>query len=351
MKILTIVGARPQFIKAAAVSRALIKFRNDINEVIVHTGQHYDANMSDVFFDELSIPKPAYNLGVGGGTHAQNTGRMLEAIEHVLINEKPDHVMVFGDTDSTLAGALAAAKLHIPVAHVESGLRSYNRTMPEELNRVLTDHLSSMLFVPGMAAKNNLTKEGISGKNVIVVGDVMYDVALYYRKHAKRPSCIEGIGNDKYVLATIHRAENTDNLVRLSSIVEALGTIDCNVIVPLHPRTASRLRSESSIKVPNNLIMIPPVGYLEMVWLEVNCEFVITDSGGVQKEAFFHEKACVTVRDETEWIELVDLGVNYIAGTTSSAISLAIEKAKKTVVKPSDVYGVGNASELIALSF
>jgi UDP-GlcNAc3NAcA epimerase len=351
MKILTVVGARPQFIKAAAVSRSLIKFRKDIGEVIVHTGQHYDANMSDVFFDELSIPKPMHNLGVGGGTHGQNTGRMLEAIEKVLINENPDCVMVYGDTDSTLAGALAAAKLHIPVAHVEAGLRSYNRVMPEEMNRVLTDHLSSKLFVPGKAAENNLSKEGISGDNVIVVGDVMYDVALYYSEYAKRPLCVESIGNDRYVLGTIHRAENTDSLARLSSIFEALGTIDCKVVVPLHPRTASRLRSESSIKVPSNLLVIPPVGYLEMVWLEANCEFVVTDSGGVQKEAFFHKKPCVTIRDETEWVELVDLGVNYIAGTSAFTISAAIEKAKKTVVQSADVYGTGNASELIALSF
>ena len=351
MKIVTIVGARPQFIKAAAVSRAFIEFRNDISEVIVHTGQHYDANMSDVFFDELSIPKPMHNLGVGGGSHGQNTGRMLEAVENVLLSEKPDCVMVYGDTDSTLSGALAAAKLHIPVAHVEAGLRSYNRMMPEEINRVMTDHLSSKLFVPGKAAQENLLKEGIAGDGVIVVGDVMYDIALYYKNFAKRPFCIDSVGGGRYVLATIHRAENTNDLNRLASIVAALGTVDLNVIVPLHPRTALRLSTEISIKLPSNMIVIPPVGYLEMVWLEANCEFVVTDSGGVQKEAFFHKKPCVTVRDETEWVELVDLGVNFIAGTTACSISAAIEKAKKTVVQHFDVYGTGNASELIALSF
>jgi len=317
MKIFTVIGARPQFIKAAVVSRALAQHRPDVREVLVHTGQHYDANMSDVFFEELNIPHPDHNLGVGGGTHGQNTGRMLEKLEALMQTEKPDWVLVYGDTDSTLAGALAAAKLHIPVAHVEAGLRSFNRRMPEEINRVLTDHIATLLFAPTELARTNLRNEGIAEEKIHVVGDVMYDAALFYKPRARKPVWFDALGIpvNEYVLCTIHRAENTDDQGRMQGILKGLEAAGVPVILPLHPRTRNKL-AQMNLQLPSNIHAVEPVGYLEMVWLEANCKVVATDSGGVQKEAYFHGKPCVTLRDETEWVELVDIGVNMLVGTS-----------------------------------
>jgi UDP-GlcNAc3NAcA epimerase len=351
MKITTIIGARPQFIKAAVVSRALRKHRPDVQEVIIHTGQHFDANMSYVFFEELDIPEPDYNLGIGGGTHGQNTGRMLEAIEAILLNEEPDWVLVYGDTDSTLAGALAAAKLHIPVAHVEAGLRSFNRHMPEELNRILTDHVSSLLFTPTSTATSNLSNEGIKGVKVQQVGDVMYDAAMYYRDKAQRP--IDLNLAEQFILCTIHRAENTDNPERLSNIISALNEIaqTTQVILPLHPRTRKML---SNGKYDTQQItLIDPVSYLQMVWLLEHCRLVITDSGGLQKEAYFFDKPCITTRDETEWVELVTCGANRLAGAEKIEIMSAFHDV---VTRPSPVwqnklYGMGDAGQKIVNQF
>lgn len=297
MKVMAIVGARPQFIKAAVVSRAFKEHRQDVNEMIVHTGQHYDANMSDVFFKELNIPHPDYNLGIGGGTHGQNTGRMLEKLEALMLEVKPAWVLVYGDTDSTLAGALAASKLHIPVAHVEAGLRSFNRRMPEEINRVLTDHIANLLVAPTETACTNLRNEGISGDRIHLVGDVMYDMALYYKEHARKPKWFDtlGVKPEEFVLCTVHRAENTDVPDRMTGILAGLEGAKITVVLPLHPRTRRKLK-EMALTIPENVHMVDPVGYLEMVWLQANCKVIATDSGGVQKEAYFHEKPCVTLR-------------------------------------------------------
>lgn len=348
MKVTTIVGARPQFIKAAVVSRAFREHRPDVREVIVHTGQHYDNNMSDVFFEELNIPKPNYNLGIGGGTHGQNTGRMLESIESVLIKEKPDWVLVFGDTDSTLAGALAAAKLHIPVAHIEAGLRSFNRKMPEELNRILTDHLSELLFTPTDTATKNLKVEGINGEKVCQVGDVMYDATRYYRNKAQRPLGIDLEAG--FVLSTVHRAENTDEPTNLKSIITALVEISdfVPVVLPLHPRTR-KLLSQGNYD-SSSLNFLEPVSYLEMVWLLGNCKTVVTDSGGLQKEAYFFNKPCITMRDETEWVELVEFGVNEIVGANKSKIVNSIKKIIKEtegIQENQNIYGCGDAGKKI----
>lgn len=345
-KLLTIIGARPQFIKAAVVSRALAD-RTDLREVIVHTGQHYDANMSDIFFEELSIPKPDHHLGIGGGSHGQMTGRQLEAIERMLMEEKPDVVLVYGDTNSTLAGALAAAKLHIPVAHVEAGLRSFNRRMPEEINRVLTDHASDILFAPTGTAMRNLAAEGIAPAKCHLVGDVMYDASLFYRDRARRPAWFDalGIAPGDFVLATIHRAENTDDPARLAGILRGLGEAGLPVVLPLHPRTRGRLR-ECGITPSANLHVVDPVGYLEMVWLEANCRLVATDSGGVQKEAYFFAKPCVTLRDETEWVELVEGGWNVLAGADAGVIRDTIGAAKVSA-NWTQIYGHGDAARRI----
>lgn len=347
MKITTIIGARPQFIKAAVVSRAFREHRSDVQEIIIHTGQHYDANMSDVFFDELDIPRPDHHLGIGGGTHGQNTGRMLEAIETVLLGDKPDWVLVYGDTDSTLAGALAAAKLHIPVAHVEAGLRSFNRTMPEELNRILTDHVSSLLFTPTDTATRNLANEGIMGEKVQQVGDVMYDAALYYRNKAQRPA---GIQHDSgFILSTIHRAENTDNLERLSNIIGALNEVaaETPVILPLHPRTR-KLFAQGHYDT-RNITLLEPVSYLQMVWLLEHCKLVVTDSGGLQKEAYFFGKPCVTTRDETEWVELVESGWNVLVGYKRETMLNVIDQAQHTQNKKIiPLYGNGSSGALIS---
>ncbi|WP_422004649.1 non-hydrolyzing UDP-N-acetylglucosamine 2-epimerase [Pyruvatibacter mobilis] len=311
--ILTVVGARPQFIKAAAVSRA-IRARDSMSEIMVHTGQHFDANMSDVFFDELEIAPPTHHLGIGGGGHGRMTGRMLEGIEEILEAGRPDWVLIYGDTNSTIAGALAAAKLHIPVAHVEAGLRSFNKRMPEEINRVLTDHVSTLLFCPTQAAVGNLAKEGVT-TGVHHVGDVMYDATLNARAKARETSDIVGqlrLEPGKYVLSTVHRAENTESRESLESVLDYLKAkaVGMPVVLPLHPRTSAAAKKHGLDF--DSLTVIDPVGYLDMVALLDGCAEVLTDSGGVQKEAYFHRKPCTTLRKETEWVETIEAGWNRL---------------------------------------
>ena len=349
MKIVTIIGARPQFIKAAVISR-VFKCSAQIIETIVHTGQHFDFNMSDVFFEEMCIPKPHYNLNINGLGHGAMTGQMLEKIEKVLLEEKPDWVLVYGDTNSTLAGALAAKKLHIKVAHVEAGLRSFNMTMPEEINRILTDRISDVLFCPTDKAIENLKLERYDNIDCHVVknGDVMQDAALFYLNRARMP---QDIIPSKFVLCTVHRAENTDDEVRLKNIFYALETISeqCPVVLPLHPRTKGKLLAINYDFAKSKICFIDPVGYLEMVWLLKNCELVMTDSGGLQKEAYFFEKYCVTMRDETEWIELVEKGFNVLAGSEPtriiSSVNVMISKNKEGF--ENRLYGNGDAGEKI----
>ena len=352
MKIVTIVGARPQFIKAAAVSRALAS-RPGVKELIVHTGQHHDQNMSDVFFSELELPVPDYNLGISGGTHGVMTGRMLTAIEEVLMADQPDCLLVYGDTNSTLAGALASSKLYIPIAHVEAGLRSFNRRMPEEINRVMTDHVATWLLTPTDTATENLLREGISADNVYQVGDVMYDAAMFYASKAEQTSTILttlGLDQGGYVLATIHRQENTDALARLGTIITGLNDVarDIPVVLPLHPRTRQLLESTEGFRVNEDLRLVQPVGYLDMVMLERGAAVIATDSGGVQKEAFFHRTPCVTLRDETEWIELIDLGWNRLAPPEDSDIAGTIRAAIGRTGEPGNPYGEGQAALKIA---
>lgn len=347
IKVVTIIGARPQFIKAATVSR-LINQRDDITEILVHTGQHYDQNMSDVFFSELEIPQPAYHLGIGSNTHGAQTGQMLAAIEEVLLKEKPDWVLIYGDTNSTLAGALAAVKLHIPVAHVEAGLRSYNRKMPEEINRLMADHISSILFAPTQAAVENLVKEGISDQRVKNVGDVMYDAALYYAEKAATHSQILEqlqLQNKYYLLATIHRAENTDDPQRLNAIFQALCQLGetQTVILPLHPRTQAALQKHNLLaQIKTKLQVIDPVGFLDMVMLEKHARLIVTDSGGVQKEAFFYQVPCITLRDETEWVELVKLGWNKVVPPTDANSIYQQCLAAINTIKGQHAYPYGN---------
>jgi len=321
MKIVTILGARPQFIKAGTVSREIAKYQ-EIEEIIVHTGQHYDANMSDIFFEEMQIPKPHYFLGIGGKSHGAMTGQMIEKIEEVVLKENPDWVMVYGDTNSTLAGAIVASKLHIKLAHIEAGLRSFNMKMPEEVNRILTDRVSNILFCPTDTAVENLKNEGFDTFDIKVVksGDVMQDGAIFYKSLARQPK-VE-FSND-FILCTIHRAENTDSEDRLREIFEALSEIakEKQVILPIHPRT-KKIIEDLEIDV-NSLTIIEPVGYLEMVWMIDNCSLVMTDSGGLQKEAFFFEKPCITLRDETEWVELVEHGFNILVGADKNRIERA----------------------------
>lgn len=351
--ILTVLGARPQFIKAAVVSEALHAER--IAEVIVHTGQHYDADMSEVFFQELGLREPKYNLAVRSDSHGRQTGRMLSALEGVVEQEKPDWVLVYGDTNSTLAGALVAAKMNIALAHVEAGLRSFNRRMPEEVNRLVADTLSDVLFVPTIRARDNLLHEGIETRRIFHVGDVMFDVALSQSQRAKAESTILaslGIDEGEYILATIHRAENTDDRARLQVILSALDEVSKKlpVILPLHPRTAACME-RWGIAVSSNgaLRVILPVGYLDMVRLELSAAAIVTDSGGVQKEAFFHKVPCVTVRAETEWTELVDLGWNRLAPPISTATLVnAVMEALGTRGEESKPYGAGDAASKIA---
>ena len=344
MKIVTILGARPQFIKAGTVSREIAKYQ-EIQEIIVHTGQHYDTNMSDIFFEEMKIPIPHYNLNINGLGHGAMTGQMLEKIEEVLLKEKPDWVMVYGDTNSTIAGALSASKLHIKVAHIEAGLRSFNMKMPEEINRILTDRISSILFCPTQSAVDNLNREGYGSLDIKIVknGDVMQDGATFYKKLAIPPKVKL---NDKYILSTIHRAENTDDIERLKEIVLALNEIakETQIILPLHPRTKAILE-KNELKI--NCTIIEPIGYLEMVYLIKNSELIMTDSGGVQKEAFFFGKPCITLRDETEWVELIENKFNVLAGASSKRILELYKYFEFNNDFSLNLYGRGKASSII----
>lgn len=352
MKIVTILGARPQFIKAASLSREVRAQRKNglnVKEVIVHTGQHFDANMSDIFFDEMNIPQPDYSLGVAGKSHGVMTGEMIAKIEEVLTEERPDWVLLYGDTNSTLAGAIAASKLNFPIAHVEAGLRSRNIAMPEEINRIVTDRLSSILFCPTSLAMNNLKLEGIDNWSHVIdyklSGDVMLDGVKYYRNLARKPLHVD-VDKD-FVLCTIHRAENTNNADRLISIFEALRKIgrEKQIILSLHPRTKAyieKLNIDTS-----ELTLISPVGYLNMIWLLDNCSVVITDSGGLQKEAYFLARPCITLRDETEWQELVEIGANTLVGSNRDKIWEAFSSANYKVTFRGSLYGDGNASKFI----
>ncbi|HEY8577368.1 MAG TPA: UDP-N-acetylglucosamine 2-epimerase (non-hydrolyzing) [Devosia sp.] len=351
MKIVTVVGARPQFVKAAVVSRAIAN-TSDLEEILVHTGQHFDANMSDIFFDELSLAPPAHNLGIGGGSHAQNTGRAMESIEAVLMSEKPDWVLVYGDTDSTLAGALAAAKCHIKVAHVEAGLRSFNRRMPEEINRVMTDHLSTVLFAPSDTAVRNLQREGIAGDKVRMIGDVMVDAVHTFTAVAKTRSNVLdrlGLGRNGYVLATLHRQENTDDSRRLGSILAGLARSDLPIVLPLHPRTRKRIE-QLGWALPDSVRITDPVGYLDMMMLEANARAIATDSGGVQKEAYLHGVPCITLRDETEWTELVTSGANTLVGADTDRIAAALSSVLFSNIDRT-IYGEGQSARAIAAFF
>lgn len=342
--ICTIVGARPQFVKAAPVSRALAA---SFREVFVHTGQHYDYGMSDVFFQEMEMRPPDFHLGAGGGTHAEQTGKMLVEIEKILNSIKPNCVLVYGDTNSTLAGALAAAKVQIPLAHVEAGLRSYNRAMPEEINRVLTDHVSSLLFCPTDAAIENLAKEGIT-KGVHRVGDVMYDALLYNLAIArKRSTILQSFGLQKgtYALATVHRAANTDDLVRMAAILSALGSLSMRVIFPVHPRTRKIIR-EAGLSVSENVEMVEPVGHFDVLVLQENANCILTDSGGMQKEAYLLGVRCITLREETEWVETVQAGWNRLTGVDGAAIRDAFESWHPSTERPA-LYGNGHAASEI----
>jgi len=347
LKIVTVVGARPQFIKIAPVIAAASR-QPSVEQVLVHTGQHYDYAMSKVFFDELSLPAPDYHLEVGSGTHGTQTGLIMERLEPILFKESPDWVLVYGDTNSTLAAALTAAKIHQPVAHVEAGLRSFNKAMPEEINRIVADHVSALLFCPTRTAVKNLAAEGVDSRLVVNSGDVMYDAALLSLQIAERRSTILktlGVDSKEYVLATIHRAENTDSADNLRCVVDALGQLGRTVVFPVHPRTADRLR-RFDIAAAGNVRVIEPVGYFDMLMLEKSAAAILTDSGGVQKEAFFFQVPCITLRKETEWVETVEAGWNTIAGTDAGKIMAAARDAKpgKNGASP---YGDGKAAEKI----
>ena len=357
MKIVTIIGARPQFIKAAMVSRAIARHNqhhhSKIEEYILHTGQHYDPNMSEIFFTDMQIPLPAWTLSCGHASHGEMTGRMLMEIEKILIREKPDKIIVYGDTNSTLAGALAASKLLIPIVHVEAGLRSFNRTMPEEQNRILTDHLSTLLCCPTFAAIRNLEKEGIQS-GVHHVGDVMYDAALTFGALAEKQSAVLSdlnLEDQSFILCTLHRAENTNQQERITAICEALHDIAsaaCPVVFPLHPRTAVYLKEYGLYDrlLQNPAIRITePLGYLDICLLEKKASCLLTDSGGMQKEAYFHQTPCITLRDETEWIETVDAGWNQLAGASPESIKEAISAQPER--KKIHEYGTGHAAEVI----
>ena len=350
MKILTVIGARPQFIKASVVSAAIEKTAG-LEEKIIHTGQHFDANMSNIFFDQLGIPKPHHQLDINSGSHGAMTGRMLEAIEQICLEEKPDRLMVYGDTNSTLAGALAASKLHIPVAHIEAGLRSFNMRMPEEINRILTDQVSDILFCPTGTAVKNLKNEGFDQKpiQVLNVGDVMQDSSMFFAERAVKGEALKDVPENNFIVATLHRAENTDDPARLKAIVDALNYIHKNilpVILPLHPRTQKVVKS---LGLQLEMLVLEPVGYLEMIWLLKNCNAVVSDSGGVQKEAFFFKKPCITMRDQTEWVELIENGVNVLAGAdTQKIIEFTQAMLNKTIEDPFNLYGGGKASQNIA---
>jgi UDP-GlcNAc3NAcA epimerase len=351
MKIITVVGARPQFIKASAISRCVRNdFSQEMTEIMIHTGQHFDANMSDIFFEDLEIPKPKYHLNIAGGNHGAMTGRMMEGIEEVVVTEKPDVVLVYGDTNSTLAAALVASKLHIPIAHVEAGLRSFNRHMPEEVNRVMTDHVSTYLFCPTTLSVENLKLEGIT-KGVHQVGDVMYDVAIYFANKAKLHSSILeklNLSEKNYVLVTCHRAENTDDKIRLENILKALAEIakDIEVIFPIHPRTLKYITKYNLASYLQSICVVEPLSYLDLVALQQSSKLIFTDSGGVQKEAFFYQVPCITMRDETEWVETVEFGWNTLVGADTDKMIQAVTSSSHGAqsIYP---YGNGNASSII----
>lgn len=349
MKVVTVVGARPQFIKAAPVS---LELRRRAREVLVNTDQHYDRAMSAIFFEEMGIPVPDYNLGIGSGSHGEQTGRMLAAVEKVLVDELPDWVLVYGDTNSTLAGALAAAKLHIPVAHVEAGLRSFNRAMPEEINRVLTDHLSLLLFAPTEVAAANLQLEGIT-RGVHQVGDVMADSIRLFRSKASPEAVAKrfGVEPGRYYLLTVHRPANTDDPLALAAILSAAAGLDLPVIFPVHPRTLARLADpqfERFLADGAGIRPTEPFGYLEMLAMEQGAAAILTDSGGVQKEAFMLGVPCVTLREETEWVETLAAGWNCLAGADPDRIRAGVEAARQIRGTPPQLYGDGHAAEKIA---
>jgi UDP-GlcNAc3NAcA epimerase len=370
--ILTIIGARPQIIKAAAISRAIKnKYSDKITEVIVHTGQHYDQNMSEVFFEELGIPKPNYNLNVGSGSHGKQTASMISGIEEILMKENPNCIVLYGDTNSTLAGAVAASKIHIPVVHIEAGLRSFNKSMPEEINRIMCDHVSTLLFSPTSTGLKNLLNEGfkenankpytIHNPKIYHCGDVMYDNSLHFAKVAESKTSVLkdlGLNSNEFILATIHRDNNTDNKERLSSIFRSFDKIskekNLKIILPLHPRTAKLLKQNldenvySSITGNDNIKIIPPVSFLEMIALEKNAFLVMTDSGGVQKEAFFFQKPCLILRPETEWTELVDQGAALVCDADENKILNGFEHFyKNSHSNFPEIYGDGKAAEFI----
>ena len=355
MKIITIVGARPQFVKAAVFSKAVIDFNKNnfdkIEEVIIHTGQHFDKNMSSVFFDDMSIPKPKYNLQIHSLSHGAMTGQMMEKIEIILLNEKPDWVLVYGDTNSTLAGALAAKKLHIKVAHIEAGLRSFDIKIPEEINRILTDRISDILFCPTQRAVDNLVAEGFENIKAAIVnsGDIMYEATLLFKKFAKKPKQFKV--PKKFILTTIHRAENTDDELKLRNIFYALNNIskDISIVLPLHPRT-KKILTDIKIPISDNISILEPVGYLEMLYLLDNCCLVMTDSGGLQKEAYFFDKPCITLREETEWVELIDNGFNKLAGADFDKIIQSFNDWKQCNFEINSnilFYGDGHSSKYI----
>jgi len=371
-KIITVIGARPQIIKAAAISRAIKKnFSDKILEVIVHTGQHYDENMSQIFFEELEIPFPNYNLNVGSGSHGEQTAKMLEGLENIYLKEKPDAVIVYGDTNSTIAGALAAAKIHIPVIHIEAGLRSFNKAMPEEINRIACDHMSTLLFTPSETGHRNLLNEGIKNDQneaatidnpkIYLCGDIMYDNSLYFSAMSEQKSKILKeleITTDEFILCTIHRDTNTDDTSNLNAIFRALLRIqkisNLKIILPLHPRTKEKLNSHldenllTEINQNKNFKIIPPTGFLDIISLEKNARLIITDSGGLQKEAFFFQKPCVILRDQTEWIEIVENGNALIAGANELKIISSVETLiKRTDYTYPNLYGDGNAANFI----
>jgi UDP-GlcNAc3NAcA epimerase len=371
-RIITIIGARPQIIKSSALSRAIrVSFSDKIEEIIVHTGQHYDENMSNVFFEEMEIPKPNYNLAVGSGTHGLQTAKMIEGLEKIFLEEKPDAIVIYGDTNSTIAGAIAAAKIHIPVVHIEAGLRSFNKAMPEEINRISADHMSTLLFTPTKTGISNLEKEGFSLEiktsasidqpNVYLCGDIMYDNSLYFSAISDQKSTILNqfeLKASDYVLCTIHRDSNTDEHVNINSIFKALNDLQeksgLTIVLPIHPRTKGKmnelLEEELKQKTLSNpkIKIIPPAGFLDIIALEKNARIIVTDSGGLQKEAFFFEKPCVILREQTEWVEIVENGNAILTGANYSKIMLAFEKLmnQHEFSYPS-FYGNGKAAEFI----
>ena len=351
MKILTIIGARPQFIKAVSFSRYL-KNSSDIQEIILHTGQHYDYNMNDKFFSELDISIPDYNLGVGSDTPARQTAKMMMGIEDITLKEWPDFILIYGDTNSTIAGALVGAKLHIPVIHIEAGLRSYDRKMPEEINRIVSDTISTILFCPTQTAVNNLKKEGII-KGVYNVGDVMFETYLYYKDKAQKTSTILNKLNLKlkeFILCTIHRASNTDNTENLKNIFIGLTNSEERIILPLHPRTTKKINQNESLKkyIGQNIRIIDPIGYFDMIHLEANAKKIVTDSGGVQKEAYFNKIPCITLRENTEWIETIEEGANKLVGVNPEKIKDGINNFyPKEQNFSKSLYGDGRTSEKI----